>query len=607
LKLGVERWFAVKMETIGPDPAGETHAMIVEWDDTARRQAEDELRRREAGADAVLRSSLDAVLTLNHRGVIESANPAAVRMFGWSEDHLIGRRLQQLFPTEGERDHEPSLCKALGGELPSLLGPERETHARRSSGSCFPAAMILFETAVGLYPIYTVVLRDLSEQKRAEEQIEKLAYHDIITGLPNRLLFRDRLDQALMQARRGHTMLGVLFLNIDRFKRINESWGHVAGDRLLSAVARRIEENVRSCDLVARWSGDEYNVLLPGIRGPEEAMAVANRIRNALRSPIEIDDQTVYVTVSMGLSTYPRDGADGDSLIRQADMAMYQAKRRGADVGEPSTADLTKTPAAHLHLDAELHRAVERGEFLVHYQPEVELASGRIVGVECLARWQHPTLGLLLPGVFIGPAEQSGLIVPLGRQVLEQACRQIAVWQQSVPGRFRVAVNLSLRQLRDPSLVEGVEELLRRTGIRPDWLDLEVTETVAISSVSRRLHILERLRALGVRMSLDDFGQGYSSLNRLRRLPVQTLKIDRAFVRRIRRDARDAAIVRTIIQMGHCFELQVVAEGVERTDEAEFLLAEGCDTAQGYLYSPPVPLEEFEKLWHDQTGERLAA
>ena len=347
-------------------------------------------------------------------------------------------------------------------------------------------------------------------------------------------------------------------------------------------------EVVRSSDLVARWGGDEYNVLLPRIRGPEEALAAANRIRETLSEPIEVQEHTVYASVSIGLCVYPRDGEDSDALVRHADMAMYRAKRGGGQVGQACTTNVSRALAARQHLDAELHRAVENGEFVVHYQPVVDLAGGQVVGAECLVRWQHPRLGLLRPQAFIGLAERTGLIVPIGHRVLTQACRQIAAWRDSGVGPLRVAVNLSLRQVRDPNLVGSLEELLQTSGIPPEWLDLEVTESIALSSTAQRSRVLNRIKALGVRMSLDDFGQGYSSLDRLRRLPVETLKIDRAFVRRVRRDARDAAIVRAIIQMGHSFGLRVVAEGVAHPEEAAFLF-EGCDTAQGYLYSPPIP------------------
>jgi EAL domain-containing protein (putative c-di-GMP-specific phosphodiesterase class I) len=288
-------------------------------------------------------------------------------------------------------------------------------------------------------------------------------------------------------------------------------------------------------------------------------------------------------------------------------MAMYRAKRRGTEVGQPSTSDSQRAQAADLHLDAELHRAVDRGEFVVYYQPEIELASGRIVGAEALVRWQHPKHGLLQPGVFIGLAERTGLIVPIGRQVLEQACRQLHVWSRRDDAPSRVSVNLSPRQLRDPRLIHTVADAIGVSGIRPGQLTLEITETATISMASRRVRILEDLKMLGVSLALDDFGKGYSSLNRLRRLPVETLKVDRTFVRRIRRDVRDAAIVRAIIQMGHSFGLSIVAEGVTSTEEADFLLEQSCETAQGFLYSQPVATPEFERLLDGATWSRKAA
>jgi len=593
---GLTRWFAVRIEPAGCDDEGVPHATFAEWDITPQRQAEEEQRRNEARALAVLHSAWDAILTVNHRGIIESANPAASRMFGLAEPDLVGRRLGQILPAPGERGHDPALSRAVEDELGQLCGPEREARGRHADGGTFPISLIVTELSIGPRPIYTAVIRDLSERKRTEDRIERLIYHDEPTALPNRLLFRDRLDFGLSQARRTGQMLAVLFLDVDRFQRINESLGHVAGDRLLSAVARRIEEALPPHALLARWGGDEFNVLLPKVRAPEDAIAVANRVRAAIRRPFEIEGGQVYATLSIGLSVYPYDGQDAETLIRHADISMHRAKRQGGDASLAFVPEMHRAAAARASLDAELHRAVERDEFAVYFQPQVELAGGRIIGAECLVRWQHPRRGLLAPQSFIPLAERTGLIVPLGFCVLRTACRQIAIWQQLVPDPFRVAVNLSLRQVREPGLVAGLEALLRETEIRPEWLDLEITESVAMNAAPSRLRVLRQLKALGVRMSLDDFGKGYSSLRHLRRLPIETVKIDRSFVRRIRRDPRDATIARAVIQLGHALGLRVVAEGVTSPEEAAYLRDQGCDLAQGYLYGRPMPIEQFNEL-----------
>lgn len=439
-------------------------------------------------------------------------------------------------------------------------------------------------------------LASLTERRRAEEQIEYLAHHDPLTGLPNRTLFRDRLDMAIVHARRNHLRLGVLFLDLDRFKVINDSLGHSAGDRFLQSVSTRLMGCIRHGDTVVRLGGDEFVVLLSEMAHPEDPARVAAKILEALRQPFEVDGRELFATVSIGASSFPEDGEDAESLLKHADIAMYRAKAAHGNCCRLFTPAMNRRASAQLNLEADLHHAVLREEFIVHYQPMVSFPRGVVEGVEALVRWQHPRRGLVYPSQFIPLAEETGLIVPMGLLVLRTACRESAGWRDADEQPIRLAVNFSLRQLQQPDLLREVEACLRATGRAPGSLDLEITESAAIESVRSHHSVLDELRAAGLRMSLDDFGSGYSSLNHLRRLPIDTLKMDRSFVRSSVRDPSDAAIARAIISMAHSLNQRVVAEGVDRVEQREFLRREGCDAMQGYVFSRPVSAEKIEAL-----------
>ncbi len=436
----------------------------------------------------------------------------------------------------------------------------------------------------------------LTERRRAEEQIEYLAHHDPLTGLPNRTLFRDRLEVAIIQARRNQKRLSVLYLDLDRFKVVNDSLGHSAGDRFLQLVSERLTGCVRHGDTVARLGGDEFVVLLSEVSHPEDSARVAGKVRDILRKPFELDGREVFVTVSIGASSFPEDGEDVESLLRNADIAMYRAKAARGDCCRLFTPMMNRRASVQLSLEADLHNAVLRDEFIVYYQPMVNLKRGGVEGVEALVRWRHPQRGLVHPGQFIPLAEETGLIVPIGLQVLRKACRESASWRDAEGNLLRLAVNFSLRQLQQPDLRREVEQCLQETGREPETLDLEITESAAIESVRSHRTVLDELRAAGLRMSLDDFGSGYSSLNHLRRLPIDTLKMDRSFVHSSVRDPSDAAIARAIIAMAHSLNQRVVAEGVDRAAQREFLRGEGCDAMQGYVFSRPLPAGELEAL-----------
>jgi diguanylate cyclase (GGDEF)-like protein/PAS domain S-box-containing protein len=432
---------------------------------------------------------------------------------------------------------------------------------------------------------------DITERKRAEDQIKNLAYHDALTGLPNRLLFTDRLSLAVSQAARHHGHLAVLFLDMDRFKVINDSLGHSLGDRLLQGVAERLMACVREADTVARLGGDEFTLLLPGIAHPADVARVAEKILEALKGPFKLEGRELYCTASMGISLFPEDGADAETLVKNADTAMYRAKEQGRDNYQLYTPAMNASAIERLQLESELRRALARNELEIHYQPVLDLATGRVYGVEALLRWQHPERGVVGPSEFISLAEVTGLAVPMSEWILRTACAQARAWHATHP-KLIVAVNLSARQFQQPDLVDLVKSALEETGLPARCLDLEITETNAMQNAEATIAVLRELKALGVRVSIDDFGIGYSSLSYLKRLPIDTLKIDQSFVRDITTDPDDAAIATAVIALAHTLKLRVVAEGVENEEQLAFLTARSCDRMQGYLFSHPLPARE---------------
>jgi diguanylate cyclase (GGDEF)-like protein/PAS domain S-box-containing protein len=432
---------------------------------------------------------------------------------------------------------------------------------------------------------------DITERKRAEDQIKNLAYHDALTGLPNRLLFTDRLSLAVSQAARHNQHLAVLFLDMDRFKVINDSLGHTLGDRLLQGVAERLQGCVREADTVARLGGDEFTLLLPAIGHPADVARVAEKILEALKQPFKVEGRELYCTASMGISLFPEDGADAETLVKNADTAMYRAKEQGRDNYQLYTPAMNATAVERLQLESELRRALARNELEIHYQPVLDLATGRVYGVEALLRWRHPEKGVLGPSDFISLAEVTGLAVPMSSWILRTACVQAKAWHATHP-KLIVAVNLSARQFQQPDLVLTVKAALEETGLPARCLDLEITETNAMQNAEATIATLRELKGLGVRVSIDDFGIGYSSLSYLKRLPIDTLKIDQSFVRDITTDPDDAAIATAVIALAHTLKLRVVAEGVETEEQLAFLTARSCDRMQGYLFSHPLPPDE---------------
>jgi diguanylate cyclase (GGDEF)-like protein len=445
---------------------------------------------------------------------------------------------------------------------------------------------------------------NVTKRKEAEERAEWLAKHDPLTELPNRMLLHDRLEQAVLTAARNHAGFAFMFIDLDRFKTINDSLGHAVGDELLKGVARRLGDCVRATDTVARLGGDEFAVIVDNLRdGDEEgAQQVAAKMIAAMASPMVIENQPLGTSCSIGISVYPADGRDSATLMKNADVAMYYAKEKGRNNYQFFSAEMNARAQERLSVENYLRLALRRNELVLHYQPRMNVATGRMVGVEALIRWQHPRRGLLAPGKFIDVAEDSGLIVPIGEWVLEQACGQIGAWQRLVDPKLRLSVNISVGQIRDGErLYRAVSQAVSRARIDPATLELELTESHLMQNIEEKAALLNRLGALGVGISIDDFGTGYSSLSYLKKLPVDSIKIDSSFVRDIEDDPNDEAIIKAILAMAHSLRLSVVAEGVETAAQFEALKALGCDEYQGFLESPALPPAEFEKRYRGRT------
>jgi len=440
-----------------------------------------------------------------------------------------------------------------------------------------------------------VVSRDITDRLGTEERIWHLANYDPLTNLPNRALLSERIQQELAYARNTRQLLAILFIDLDNFKRVNDSLGHQAGDELLRQYAERLRSVLRTRDVVARQGGDEFIVLLPGLSERSQINNVCHKILEVSRLPFQIAGQEAHVSASIGVSLFPEDGADADDLLKHADTAMYFAKSTGKSDYKPFSIQMEETVQQRVRLEKTLHGVVERGEMLLHYQPVVNLASGALYAMEALVRWKHPELGVLMPSAFIQHAEDSGAILEIGEWVVTEACRQVGAWHAQGYPKVSVAVNLSGRQLKDEGFVDTVLRALREARLDPRYLELEITESVMLEHVSQTLETLNRLRGQGIRLAIDDFGTGYSSLSYLKRFNVDRIKIDKSFVQNIANDRNDAAIVKAIIAMARSMEIEVTAEGIEEKTQAQHLLAHGCQSGQGYLFGRPIPAEDMER------------
>jgi diguanylate cyclase (GGDEF)-like protein/PAS domain S-box-containing protein len=569
----------------------------------------DEARHQREQLSTITSSMAEGVCALDAAGEITFLNPAASAMLGWtSSDSPLGAA--------------SSANRGIGRRAPAfLLEPARRAASRQSTVTSFDTR---FERADGsvLHVAFTaspivqqgsppgavVVFRDITERKEFEERLARHAFHDSLTGLPNRRLFLDHLDRALRRAARSQDVHAVLFADVDRFKLINDSLGHHAGDHLLVAIAERLQGSMRAGDMLARFGGDEFTILLEGVSSPDDAETAAQRILDQMRVPIALPDgHEVVASLSIGIAlTMPGQGRD--DLLHDADVAMYQAKARGRDGNYKlyDAAAMGARSAERIELEAELRCALQRHELEVHYQPLFSIADGQIVGAEALVRWHHPARGLLGPSSFIGLAEESGLILPLGRQVLEDACRQARRWYETFGIKLVVSVNLSARQFQQAGLVEEIENLLDDAGVDPSQLSLEITESLAMEDVARTREILVSLKALGIQVAIDDFGTGYSALGYLTHFPVDVVKIDRSFVDKVEVDPVKSAIVSAVIRLSEAIGTVAVVEGVETELQLCHLRGLGCPEAQGFHLARPMSVTAVDELLRAQIREMVA-
>jgi len=541
-------------------------------------------------AQHLLEAVSHGLAVLDEAGRIVYANEAFRRLHAWPEAlALAGRALRELYdPGEAARIEADGLQPARSGRR-----WQGEATGRRHDGVAFPPAVVLVPLGGGRVAL---AVRDLTEERRTAERMSGLVHRDPLTGLPNRRLFEDRLAIALAQAHRYRQRLAVVFLDLDRFKQVNDTLGHAAGDELLKSVSQRLAATVREGDTVARLAGDEFTLILPGIHYSEDLAVVARKLQEAMRRPHQIEGHEVRVTASGGISLYPEDGEAAEPLLRAADAAMYRAKERGRDHFQLFSPAMVERSVERRALETSLRDAVAREEMRLHYQPCLELASGQVVGVEALLRWRRPELGLLLPKDFIALADFTGTMPSLGRWVLETACRQAREWRAGALPALRMMVNLSTYELQQEGLVERVEAALAASGLEPDALHLEVPEGYAMQDLERAVATLGALRGIGVHIAIDGFGSGFSSLAHLRRLPVDALKMDLSFVRGATTDPDDASVVTAVIAVAHSLGLRVAAQGVETEAQLALLRSLGCDYVQGFLWSPPVPAELCEPL-----------
>jgi diguanylate cyclase (GGDEF)-like protein/PAS domain S-box-containing protein len=536
------------------------------------------------------------LFAVDENGVFSLSEGKGLARLGLKPGGLVGRSAFELFEHIPQFDED--FQKVLRGEEVSPL--------LEINDLVFECWFSVVREENGEVSGIIGVATDITERKRAEKRLVQLANYDSLTGLPNRTLFRDRLAHAVAQANRKNRLVALLFLDLDRFKMINDSLGHLAGDELLKAVSGRLLANAREEDTVARLGGDEFTVILEDITNTEDATIVARKILEVMGKPFYLDGHEVFVTTSIGIAIFPLDGQGLDGLLKNADTAMYRAKEQGRNNYQFYTADMNAKAVEHLIMESSLRHALDRDEFVLHFQPQIDLHSREITGMEVLLRWNHPELGLLYPNQFMLLAEETGLIISIGEWVLSKACAQAALWQSQGLPPMRIAVNLSALQFREDNLVATVADVLDLSELDPQYLELEITESFLMDNVDSAIAKLRALSNLGVHLAIDDFGTGYSSLSYLKKFPLNTLKIDQSFVRDISTDPDDAAIAEAIIALAKTLNLRVMAEGVETEEQINFLRTRGCDQAQGFLISHPVPAQDILP-WCQETSENRFA
>jgi diguanylate cyclase (GGDEF)-like protein/PAS domain S-box-containing protein len=568
------------------------------------RLAEQALWASETYLNAILRYSPALISVKDLDGNVVLASEHFKHMANIDDTGFVGKNVFDVYP----KDVAQSMWDIDSAAKNNQQTYELELDLMHKDGSLHTYLIVKFPLRNKDGKIFGVctIGTDITERKMAEtalrdqqSRLNFMAFHDSLTALPNRSLFYDRIYHGLARARRSNSKIALMLLDVDRFKIINDSLGHDAGDILLKAIAMRLNEGVRDMDTVARLGGDEFVIVLEGIHDLDDVVFVANKLLTTLARPLEISGHSITTTVSIGVSVFPDDGKDTDELLKNADIAMYKAKEAGKNNCQFYTKGMNATAVNYLLLENDLRRAIETEQLTLHYQPQIDLKSGNIVGVEALVRWQHPDRGLVSPAHFIPLAEETGLIVPMGDWVLREACRQQKDWVDRGIDVGKMAVNLSPRQFRQKNFPEKVASILHEAHLSPEHLELEITESCAMENAGETINQLNQLKQMGMYLAIDDFGTGYSSLAYLQRFPIQKLKIDRSFIHDIHDDANDAAIAKSIIGLAHNMQMIVVAEGVEKQCQADWLRSKGCDQAQGFMYAKPMTAKQLEHHFID--------
>ncbi len=541
----------------------------------------------------VFEHAAEGIFITDPDGLILEVNRTFTEIMGYTADEVVGNKPTQWKSGHHGRDFYQGIWVSLQ-ETGQWRG---EIWNRHKLGNTVIQWLTISAVrgASGSVSHYVAMFSDISRLKQTEKQLEFLAHHDVLTGLPNRMLFTARLEHAIEHAKRQQTILSVVFLDLDRFKHINDSFGHPAGDELLKEVAERLRREMRQEDTAARLGGDEFCLLLEEIKFPENAAIIAEKLLTSFQKPFRVADQEIHMTPSIGISTFPRDGEDVATLLRNADSAMHQAKTQGSNGYAFYSTKLTTQAYEQVLLESALHKALKHRELHLYFQPQLEMDTGRLIGAEGLLRWEHPDMGMISPARFIPLAEETGLILEIGAWVIQAGCRQAKKWLEQGFVFGRLSLNISGCQIRHGRLLEDVERTLSETGLPAQYLELEVTECFIMEKADQSIEILSSLRDRGIRLSIDDFGTGYSSLAYLKRLPIHRLKIDQSFVRDIPDDSDDMAICRAVIALGQSLGLEIIAEGVETEAQLKFLLEHGCPLGQGFYFSRPIPARDFER------------
>jgi diguanylate cyclase (GGDEF)-like protein/PAS domain S-box-containing protein len=594
---------AVPYEQEGPGVS----YMLVARDVSERQRATQQIIQREERLSKIMETMVDALIIVDSNGNIETFNAAAEAMFEYEAAEVIDRPVSILMAEDIGATHQDHIRRYLQTGKSRVIGTGREVEARRQDGTTFPAELSLSEMRIGGRHLFIGMMRDITERKIAEQRLLFLATRNPLTGLPNRALFRDRLEAAITRADARGTILGILFVDLDHFKNINDTLGHPAGDRVLQMAGRRLQGHVRPGDTVSHQSGDEFTVILENVSDEDEIATIAHRMLDDLSRPFEVDGREIYTSGSIGVVIYPRTRGGISNLLRNVDTAVNFAKKKGRNNFQFYTDRLSDDMVRRLQIETGLRRALERDELYMVYQPKVDLATRAVVGAEALLRWRSAELGDISPVEFVPVAEETGLVVPIGEWVLRAVCRQIRTWVDDGLPPVRVGVNLSARQFRDQRLADTIKGILSDTGVKPDLLDLELTESMLVENADEAVEALWTLKNVGITLSIDDFGTGYSSLSYLKRFPIDALKIDRSFVTDIPASEDDMAITQAIIRMASSLGLQLIAEGVETEPQVEFLRLNGCQIGQGFLFSRPIDHVGMANLLASGLAPRKAA